>query len=234
MPNIEKPFLPGAVIFDMDGLMLDTERPVMDLWLRAAQNLGWEIHRETMLCTIGVDGRATRGILLEKYGKDFPYTEIHEELIRLNHETVEKEGIACKPGLLTLLDRLTALGVPFGVATSTARAGALWKLEQAHIRDRFDLITCGDEVIHGKPAPDIFLLAAKRLGQPPAACVGFEDSTAGLRALAAANIRSVFIKDLLEPPEEVLATVWRRCGDLAEAAQLFGRTDEPLPKWLNS
>ncbi|MDR0877174.1 MAG: HAD family hydrolase, partial [Treponema sp.] len=92
----------------------------------------------------------------------------------------------------------------------------------ANVRDRFSVITCGDEVAHGKPAPDIFLLAAGRLGQEPAACIGFEDSTAGLRALAAAGVRSVFIKDLLEPPHEVLATVWRRCNDLEEAAELFG------------
>ncbi|GHT70179.1 haloacid dehalogenase [Spirochaetia bacterium] len=225
MSDIEKPFLPGAVIFDMDGLMLDTERPVMDLWLRAAKSLGREVHRETVLRTIGVDEGTTHGILLEKYGKDFPYAEIREELSRLIRETVNKEGIARRPGLLIMLDKLTALGVPFGVATSTDRKSALWKLERANIRERFDIITCGDEVRHGKPAPDIFLLAAKRLGQAPASCIGFEDSPAGLRALAAANIRSVFIKDLLEPPEEVLAVVWRRCNDLEEAAELFGRTD---------
>jgi HAD superfamily hydrolase (TIGR01509 family) len=222
MPNIEKPFLPGAVIFDMDGLMLDTERPVVDLWLRAARRAGWEIDRETVCRTIGVDEETTRGILLDTYGKDFPYLEIRNELVRLIHETVDKEGIVLKPGLLTLLDRLSALGIPFGVATSTRRETALWKLERSGVRNRFDILTCGDEVAHGKPAPDIFLLAAERLGQKPASCIGFEDSVAGLRALAAAGIRSVFIKDMLEPPEEVLATVWRRCGDLAEAAGLFG------------
>ncbi|GHU73086.1 haloacid dehalogenase [Spirochaetia bacterium] len=222
MPNTEKPFLPGAVIFDMDGLMLDTERPVIDLWLRAAQNLGREMDRGTVLRTIGVDEKTTRGVFLEAYGKDFPYAEIREELIRLIRDTMEKDGIAHRPGLLTLLNKLDALGVPFGVATSTDRETALLKLKQAHIRDRFDIITCGDEVRHGKPAPDIFLLAAKRLGQEPASCIGFEDSIAGLQALAAAGIRSVFIKDVLEPPEEVLAAVWRRCNDLAEAAELFG------------
>jgi HAD superfamily hydrolase (TIGR01509 family) len=222
MPNIEKPFLPGAVLFDMDGLMLDTERPVMDLWLRAARSLGWELHRETVLRTIGVDERTTHGIMLEKYGENFPYSEIRRELIRLIHESVEKEGIAHRPGLLTMLDKLTALKIPFGVATSTNRERALVKLEKAGIRDRFNTLTCGDEVAHGKPAPDIFLLAAERLGQAPSSCVGFEDSVAGLKALAAANIRSVFIKDLLEPPAEILATVWRRCEDLAEAAELFG------------
>ncbi|GHV90317.1 phosphorylated carbohydrates phosphatase [Spirochaetia bacterium] len=222
MPASETPFLPGAVIFDMDGLMLDTEQPVMDLWPRAARNLGWEMHREIVLRTIGIDENTTKSILRETYGENFPYFAIKKELFRLIHEIVDKEGIAHRPGLLTMLDKLDTLGVPFGVATSTDRKTALWKLEKANIRDRFNIIICGDEVQHGKPAPDIFLLAAKQLDQAPTSCIGFEDSIAGLRALAAAGIRSVFIKDLLDPPAEVLATVWRQCGDLAEAAELFG------------
>jgi beta-phosphoglucomutase-like phosphatase (HAD superfamily) len=80
----------------------------------------------------------------------------------------------------------------------------------------------GDEVQRGKPAPDIFLLAAERLGKNPRRCVGFEDSPAGLQSLHSAGIPSVFVQDLVEPPPAIIATVWRRCGDLAEAAALFG------------
>jgi HAD superfamily hydrolase (TIGR01509 family) len=214
-------FRPGAVIFDMDGLMLDTERPVTDLWLRAARSQGREISVETVLRTIGVDAKTTREIFRETYGEDFPYDAVREELSRLIRRHEETWGIPLKRGLLVMLDKLERLGIPFGVATSTRRESAMGKLETAGVRERFTVFACGDEVVRGKPAPDIFLLAADRLGQPPAACVGFEDSPAGLKALAAAGIPSVFIKDLLEPPEEVLATVWRRCADLAEAAELF-------------
>ncbi len=121
-----------------------------------------------------------------------------------------------------LLDRLRAANIPLGVATSTRSIRAVDLLEKAGIFDRFKAITCGEEITNGKPAPDIFLLAAKKLGQLPCNCVGFEDSTAGLRGLHAAGIRSVFIKDVLSPPEDVLAAVWRRCNDLSEAAALFG------------
>jgi HAD superfamily hydrolase (TIGR01509 family) len=205
----------------MDGLMLDTEQPVTDLWLRAARAQGREISVGTVLRTIGVDGKTTRGIFRETYGEDFPYDAVREELSRLIRRHRETWGIPLKPGLPVMLDKLESLGIPFGVATSSDRKSALEKLEVAGIRARFGVLVCGDEVARGKPAPDIFLLAAERLGQPPASCVGFEDSPAGLRALAAAGIPSVFIKDLLEPPEEVLASVWRRCADLAEAAELF-------------
>jgi beta-phosphoglucomutase-like phosphatase (HAD superfamily) len=92
-------------------------------------------------------------------------------------------------------------------------------LEKAGIKDRFAAATCGDDVKNGKPNPEIFLNAAEKLKTPPSLCVGFEDSAAGLQALRAAGIRSVFIKDVVQPPEEVLATVWKRCADLEEAAE---------------
>jgi HAD superfamily hydrolase (TIGR01509 family) len=209
------------VIFDMDGLMLDTERPVLDLWVQAAEKFGRKMSQEVILRTIGITEDSTRAILLEEYGDDFPYGEIREELVRLVREYTRREGLAHRPGLLVLLDRLRALGTPLGVATSTSRRSAVWKLEQAGIRDRFGVLVCGDEVPRGKPAPDIFLRAAELLETAPENCLGFEDSAAGLKALAAAKIRSVFVTDILEPPPEILAGVWRRYGDLAEAAELF-------------
>jgi HAD superfamily hydrolase (TIGR01509 family) len=158
---------------------------------------------------------------MNEYGPDFPYEVIRQEAVQGMLAKVETEGIPHRPGLSVLLDHLVSLSIPLGVATSTAKEIALWKLEKAQIRDRFQAIACGDEVRHGKPAPDIFLLAAARLGKKPADCVGFEDSPAGLTGLHAAGIRSVFIPDLMEPPADILATVWRRCHDLAEAVALF-------------
>ncbi|MDR3139981.1 MAG: HAD family phosphatase [Treponema sp.] len=214
-------FLPAAVIFDMDGLMLDTEGPAVSLWIEAARKLGWKLDRELILNTVGIDAASTRAAFMAEYGPNFPYETIRQDLSRSIRDQVEREGISHRPGLLTLLDCLGARGIPLGVATSTARKTALWKLDKGGIGDRFAVLVCGDEVNRGKPAPDIFLLAAERLGYNPSQCLGFEDSPAGLQALHAAGIRSVFIKDLVEPPPEILAAVWRRCGDLAEAAALF-------------
>jgi HAD superfamily hydrolase (TIGR01509 family) len=210
-----------AVLLDMDGLMLDTERPIVDLWIQAAGNLGWNISREAVHRVVGINEASSRAVFAAEYGPEFPYTEIKKELFRIIYGIVEKTGIARRPGLITLLDHLDTLKIPFAVATSTEREEALWKLEKAGIRSRFPVLVCGNEVQHGKPAPDIFLLAAERLGAEPAYCVGFEDSPAGLRSLSAAGIRSVFVKDLLDPPPEVLATVWRQYENLAEAVELF-------------
>lgn len=212
---------PAAAIFDMDGLMLDTERPAVRFWLEAAREQGWDIDEAVPISTVGLDEGATRKRLLEACGKDFPYAVVRKRLEQLFVQSITQEGIAHRPGLLALLDHLDDLGIPFAVATSTPRDIAIWKLEKAGIRGRFSVLACGDEVVRGKPAPDIFLLAAERLGKRPDECIGFEDSPAGLRALAAAGIRSVFVKDLTEPPAEVLATVWQRRDSLADALEFF-------------
>jgi HAD superfamily hydrolase (TIGR01509 family) len=213
--------IPGAVIFDMDGLMLDTERPMVELWLKASANLGYSMDSETICRTIGIDIRVSEQIYKSAYGKSFPYATVRAELFRLWNEAVEREGIAVKPGLSILLDRLEELKIPWAVATSTETDKVRWKLSKAGLEGRFPILACGEEVQRGKPAPDIFLLAAGRLGKKPAECIGFEDSPAGLEGLKAAGIRSVFIKDMLEPPPEILAGVWRRYNDLGEAAAIF-------------
>ena len=200
--------------------MLDTERLTIPLWDEAGKKFGYRIPFDTVLKMVGISSQRARAVLFEEYGDDFPYDEIRDEFRLLCKREYEK-GIPHKKGLDFLLDRLTAAQIPLGVATSTRRETAMENLKKAGILERFAAITGGDEVANGKPAPDIFLLAAQKLGQPPAACLGFEDSPAGLQGLHSAGIRSVFIRDLIDPPPEVLATVWRRYNDLSEAAELF-------------
>jgi len=213
-------FKPKAAIFDMDGLMLDTERPMLTGWINAGKIIGWNITEELALATIGLNGEDIRRLCMNRLGPDFPYEKFDVILHRLFDEDFEK-GIAHKEGLLDILNHLSALKIPVAVATSTYKISAFNKLKIAGITDYFPVVACGDEVPNGKPAPDVFLKAAERLGMPPGDCVGFEDSAAGLQALAAAGIPSIFIKDLIEPPENILATVWKRLNNLKEAVSLF-------------
>lgn len=216
----EEIFRPKGVILDMDGLMLETERPLIPLWIESGRLIGWEIKEETALSAIGKTGDDVRMLCRQDLGPDFPYDEFHEKLNRLAEQEMGK-GIALRPGLIVLLDKLASLNIPFAVATSTRRKWALWKFENAGIAGRIGPMVCGDEIIRKKPAPDIFLSAAEKLGILPSECAGFEDSTVGLLGLHAAGIKAVFIKDMIEPSNEVLSIIWRRYGDLAEAAELF-------------
>ncbi|GBU27607.1 hypothetical protein R84B8_01141 [Treponema sp. R8-4-B8] len=219
METTEKTFRPSAVIFDMDGLMFDTENLTIPLWEVAGKPFGYNITYDIVLRMVGISAEKARLVMYEEFGTDFPYDAIRNEFRRLVQEEVDKNGVPLKPGLMYLLDRLSAAKIPFAVATSSRTATATNMLSKAGIIDRFAALTCGEEVKNGKPAPDIFLLAAEKLGQPPSACVGFEDSPPGLLGLHAAGIRSIFIKDLIEPTPEILATVWHRCNDLSEAAE---------------
>ncbi len=219
MKFTERTFRPSAVIFDMDGLMFDTENLTIPFWEVAGKPFGYNITYDIVLRMVGISAEKARLVMQEEFGDDFPYDAIRDEFRKIVQKEVEKNGVPLKPGLLFLLDRLSAAKIPLGVATSSRNATAVNMLTKAGIIDRFAALTCGDEVTNGKPAPDIFLLAAKKLGQPPSACVGFEDSPPGLQGLHAAGIRSIFIKDLLEPSKEILATVWHRCKDLKEAAK---------------
>ncbi|MDR0526976.1 MAG: HAD family phosphatase [Spirochaetaceae bacterium] len=212
---------PYAVLFDLDGLMLDTERVWLEGILRIAAGAGWQLDRELVKKTIGINCRSAALIMKEAFGADFPYWELREKFLAEEKIEFETNGIPQKRGLINLLNTLDAKKIPAAIATSTDRARAEWKLHFGGLEGRYDALVCGDEIEHGKPAPDIFELAAKKLGQKPQNCIGLEDSPAGLRALAAAGIRSIFIKDLVEPEPEVLALVWKRCDSLDEAAAFF-------------
>jgi HAD superfamily hydrolase (TIGR01509 family) len=214
-------FIPAAVILDMDGLMLNTEAPAIAASIETARQLGWDLSEEAAYETIGIDAASSRAVLEKIYGAAFPYDKIHRLASRKMRDRANKIGIDHRPGLITFLNHAAAQGIPLAVATSSDRDVALWKLERGGIAGRFDAMAFGNEVSRGKPAPDIFLLAAERLGKPPALCVGFEDSPAGLRAILDAGMKPVFIKDLVNPPPEVLAKVWRVFPSLAEAVSLF-------------
>nr|AGS54169.1 HAD superfamily hydrolase [uncultured bacterium contig00051] len=214
-------FKPEAVIFDMDGLMLDTERTTIPLWTEAGKIFGYNIMPGTVMRMIGLSSENSRILLQDEFGADFPYDELRAQFRRLVNKLFDETGIPLKSGVVFLLDRLAQLKIPLAVATSTRRARAVECLEKTNILKFFKIIVGGDDVANGKPEPDIFLLAAQMLGVSPSACAGFEDSPAGLKGLHAAGIRSVFIKDMIEPAQDVLATVWRRYGNLTEAAEIF-------------
>jgi HAD superfamily hydrolase (TIGR01509 family) len=186
-----------------------------------AKSTGCEISVEFAIRTLGLDEKRTRELVLSVHGEKFPYRKVIAEIERLAGESLEKGPVALRPGFDKFMDALDAAGISYAIATSADKKTALLKLEKAGVRERFLHFVFGDEIANGKPAPDIFLKAAKKLGTALEGCLGFEDSSAGLQSLSAAGIRSVFIKDLADPDPETLKTVWRQYPSLAEAAEIF-------------
>jgi HAD superfamily hydrolase (TIGR01509 family) len=210
-----------AVIFDMDGLMLDTERPAMLAFKRAGEDVGQPISDDLYMSTLGRNARDTEAILAAWFGAAFSYPALRARYLVHSQAHFEKHGVQVKPGLLDLLGLLETHRVPKAVATSTARERALRRLESAGILDRFSDIVCGDEIEHGKPAPGIFLKAAERLGADPADCYVLEDAEAGIRAAHAAGMMPILIPDIKQPSSEVAGLAAKSFPSLVEAKAYF-------------
>ncbi|WP_040214066.1 HAD family hydrolase [Clostridium polynesiense] len=208
------------VIFDMDGLMLDTERLAIDASLRAAKEKGYEVKKEYLIETIGCNEKDSLVIMKGHLGQDFPWEEVRTHTRKLFEEALDREGVPLKEGLIDLLDFIDEKGIAKVVATSTSRNRAEKLLASAGILDRFDDMICGDEVEKGKPEPEIFLKACKKANAAPEESIILEDSINGLLAASRAGIRCVLIPDLIEPTKENEALAYAKVKNLLEVMKL--------------
>ena len=178
-----------AVIFDMDGLMLDTEPLYRIVWKRAAAACGYTVTDEIYRGLVGRGRTVAERILAETFGPDFPMEKFRQLSREDEIRAFTFDPVETKSGLEELLAFVEARGWPKAVATSTERALALPLLKRMNLLHRFVAVATGDEVTRGKPHPDLFLLAAERLGCAPGACLALEDSEAGVMAAASAGCR---------------------------------------------
>ena len=210
-----------AVIFDMDGLMLDTETIYRSALQIAAHEMGYHIDEALFARFIGVKGDVCERMLAAAMGPKFPLAAFRQCWLAKWDRQVNEQGIAVKPGLAALLDQLDQTAIPKAVATSTERKKAIFCLQHAGIGTRFVSITSGDQVVNGKPAPDIYLLAAQKLGVDPARCLALEDSEAGVMSAVRAGMCTVMVPDLKQPSQEVRALAYRVLPSLHEVVSLL-------------
>jgi HAD superfamily hydrolase (TIGR01509 family) len=199
------PTRPAAVIFDMDGLMLDTEPLAARAWSDAAAQVGVDFDHAVTPSLIGRNFPDCRMLIRAHHGEGYPVDDLMRAWHGAYDAIVEREGIVLKPGLGELLAWLEDANIPKAVATSTRRARAQAKLVLTGLLGRFGALVGGDEIACGKPAPDIFLEAAARLGVAPAACVVLEDSEPGVNAALAAGMVPLMVPDLAPPSAALLA-----------------------------
>lgn len=214
-------FAVAAVVFDMDGLMLDTEILYQRAWQQAAIDLGYDYDDAFYLQTcVGRTVETCEAALTERF-PDFPLPAFRARWQGLWRQEVEQRGIPLKPGLLELLAFLDRQRIPFAVATSSDRAYTTFTLAAAGLQDRFGCIITGDQISNGKPAPDIYLEAARRLGASPPVCVALEDSDAGAQAAAAAGMTVLLIPDLKPPAPLAIQSAYSVLASLHEALDLL-------------
>ena len=210
-----------ALVFDMDGLMLDPEPIYRASWQRTAAELGWEITDEGYEIFLGRRTEDAEAELARRFGPTFPIDRFHERWPGLWHK-IAAEGLVVKPGTHALLDLAEAHGLPLALATSTARPLALRTLGYGKLSaDRFQVVVTGDEIAHGKPAPDIYLEAARRLSVPPERCAAFEDSDAGTLSASRAGMTTFQVPDMKAPSPEARAAAYRVVRTLEEIPALL-------------
>lgn len=222
--SLTLPFAPDdiqGVIFDMDGLLLDSERVALATVAEAATQLGLEWRPEVGLAMVGLNSKDGPAVIRRHLGEDYPTAALYDAFGRLYEAAIDAGRIPAKAGAAALLDELDRRALGRVVATSTRRSRAEPKLAAVGLLPRMHGMVCGDEVARGKPAPDIYFAAAERLGVPIERCLVLEDSNAGVRGGLAAGARVVMVPDLLQPADDVRAAQVPVAASLLDLARFF-------------
>jgi HAD superfamily hydrolase (TIGR01509 family) len=192
-----------AVVFDMDGLLIDSENAYRDAMIHVArEQYGRELPVSVFLRMVGLSAPAWQRVAIDHFGEDFPIDTYNAAVWAYAHHK-HANGVALKPGVLELLDHLDVNLLPRAVATSSGHQAVKHQLGGNRIYDRFHTIVAAGDYAKGKPAPDPFLTAAARMGVDPKDCLALEDSHNGVRAAHAAGMMTVMVPDLLQPTDEM-------------------------------
>ena len=206
-----------AVVFDMDGVLFDTERVCMESWVAVAERRGMQGMREVFPLCIGRNYTDDELIIKEHYGADFDYSEFRKETSEEFWREIEEQGLPRKKGVKELLEFLKTDGWRIGLASSTKRASILKNLELAGITEYFSFVIGGEEIEHSKPEPEIYLKACAGLGVVPEETYAIEDSYNGIRSASRAGMKPIMVPDMLPPTPEMESLSLVILPDLLEA-----------------
>jgi HAD superfamily hydrolase (TIGR01509 family) len=208
-----------AVVFDMDGTLLDTELVFRTIVFDVAGSLGYEMTDALHLAMVGSSHEATTQLLVEAYGASFPHGVFDAECRQMMQRQLA-ETVPVKRGAVALLGALRTRNIPIAVATSSRSPHAFGHLGRAGLLDMFETIVTRDDVVNPKPHPEPYLTAARRLGVKPERCLALEDSHSGVRAAHAAGLQTIMVPDLVQPTEEIAGLCVAVLPSLAEVHEL--------------
>lgn len=192
-----------AVVFDMDGVIFDTERLVIEFWKEVAKKHNIPNVEHTCIQCLGTNRVRTREIFLENYGADFPFDSYCAEVTELFNTHYKGVPLPTKPGIRELLSYLQEQDIKVGLASSTAQHLVRDEIGTAGLLPYFQTLVCGDMVEHSKPAPDIFLKACEILNADPTKSIAIEDSFNGIRSAHCAGMAPIMVPDQVQPTDEI-------------------------------
>ena len=194
-----------AVVFDMDGVIFDTERLVIEFWKEVAKKHNIPNIEHTCIQCLGTNRVRTREIFLENYGADFPFDPYRAEVTELFNTHYKGVPLPTKPGVRELLSYLQEQDIKVGLASSTAQHLVRDEIGTAGLLPYFQTLVCGDMVEHSKPAPDIFLKACEILNADLTKSIAIEDSFNGIRSAHCAGMTPIMVPDQVQPTDEIRA-----------------------------
>lgn len=212
-----------SVVFDMDGLMFDTERVFVQAWDYAGEKMGLGKTGYMVLKTLGVNVNASKQIWIEEFGDRYNEEDLRKYSKEFMNDYYSKNKVPVKKGLYMLLDYLKKNGYKLAVASSTKRSEVEHHLKEAGVFEYFEAVICGDMVEKSKPNPDIYLKACEAIGAEPAETLALEDSRNGLLSAHRAGMKVIMVPDLWEADEEVKEFLWTMCKDLEEVKEFLER-----------
>lgn len=210
-----------AVIFDMDGLLLDTEKLLVRYWCQAAREMGFAMEQEHALQIRSLAARYAESFLKEQLGPGFDYGAVRARRKALMAADLEKNGIPAKPGGKELLAYLRQRGLKTAVATATDLERTSRYLKQVGLLGFFDRICCTTMVANGKPMPDVYLYACREIGQRPENCLALEDSPNGVLSAYRAGCQVVMVPDLTQPDPEIQKLLTAQVDSLEKVIPLL-------------
>lgn len=210
-----------GVLFDVDGVILDTECLYSRFWMEACHFYGFPMTKAQSLQMRSLNKTAGQEKLRALFGPAADYTTIRQKRIELMDAFVEKEGVSAKPGIYTLLDALDARGIPCAITSSSPQQRLESYLTPLNLYHRFVKVISGYDVPRGKPEPDIYLRGAAELGLPPETCLALEDSPAGILSAYRAGCLPVLIPDQDTPGQDTLSLLYAKADTLTDVISLL-------------
>ena len=212
-----------GLLFDMDGLVLDSERLYTRFWMEAIHHYGFTITKEQALGLRSLGKGPGQAHLTACCGEGIDYTTIRNKRIELMDAYIDVHGIDPKPGIYELMDYLQEHNIPAAITSSSPMENILRHLTNTNLAHRFQKLCSGHDVPNGKPAPDIYLLGAAELGLDPGNCLALEDSPAGILSAYRAGCLPVMVPDQDQPDEKTLPLLYAKADSLVDIITLLER-----------